>query len=154
MGKVGIVVALIVTALLLLGACAPSPAPAPGSGFSPLTTSQTWFEDSAQLKAGETKSLDVALYTKKDLGPGPHEVNYTLFRVARGCGADEIPMPEGLEVSIEPTRFMAYPNAVYHSTITIKTTPKLSPGEYCFRFESECKGSSMWTGGWITVIVE
>ena len=153
MRKVGIVVALIVTALLLLGACAPAP-PTPGRGVSPLTTSMTWFEDSALLKAGETKSLDVALHTKEDFGPGPHEVSYTLFRVARGCGADEIPMPEGLEVSIEPTRFMAYPNAEYHSTITIKTTPELSPGEYCFRFESECKDSPMWTGGWITVIVE
>jgi len=153
MRKVGIVVALIVTVLLLLGACAPGPS-TPGRGVSPLTTSQTWFEDSALLKAGETKSLDVALHTREDIGPGPHEVSYTLFRVARGCGADEIPMPEGLEVSIEPTRFMAYPNAEYHSTITIKTTPELSPGEYCFRFESECKDSPMWTGGWITVIVE
>ena len=154
MRKIEIVVALIVTALLLLGACAPSPAPAPGSGFSPLTTSQTRFEESAQLKAGETKSLDVALYTKKDLGPGPHEVSYKLFRVARGYGQDEIPMPEGLEVSIEPTRFMAYPNAEYHSTITIKTTPELTPDGYCFRFESECEGSPMWTGGWITITVE
>lgn len=153
MRKIGIVLALIVTVLLLLGACAPAP-PSPGSGVSPLTTSSTWFESSAQLKAGETKSLDVALSTKKDFGPGPHEVSYTLFRVARGYGADEIPMPEGLEVSIEPARFMAYPNAVYHSTITIKTTPELSSGEYCFRFESECEGSPMWTGGWITVTVE
>jgi len=143
---------LLVTLLLVLGACAPAPPTPPGRFITQL--SQTFFEDSAQLKAGETKSLDVLLSTKKDFGPGPHEVSYTLFRVARGCGADEIPMPEGLEVSIEPTKFMAYPNAVYHSTITIKTTPKLSPGEYCFRFESECKGSSMWTGGWITVIVE
>jgi hypothetical protein len=153
MRKVGIVVALIVTALLLLGACAPAP-PVPGRGVGPLTTSSTWFEGSALLKVGETKSLDVFLSTKKDFGPGSHEVSYTLFRVARGCGADEIPMPEGLEVSIEPARFMAYPNAQYHSTITIKTTTELSPGEYCFRFESECKGSPMWTGGWITVIVE
>ena len=151
MRKIGIVVALIVTVLLLLGACAPAP---PRRFISPLETSTTRFEDSVQLKAGETKSLDVALYTKKDFGPGPHEVSYTLFRVARGYGADEIPMPEGLEVSIEPTKFMAYPNAEYHSTITIKTTPELSPGEYCFRFESECEGSPMWTGGWITITVE
>ena len=144
---------LLITALLLLGACTPAP-PSPGSGVSPLTTSQIIFEGSALLKAGETKSLRVLLSTKEDFGPGPHEVSYKLFRVARGYGQDEIPMPEGLEVSIEPARFMAYPNAQYHSTITIKTTPELSPGEYCFRFESECEGSPMWTGGWITVIVE
>ena len=144
---------LLVTLLLVLGACAPGPPPSPGSGVSPLTTTTIRFEDSALLKAGETKSLDVSLYTKKDFGPGPHEVSYKLFRVARGCGQDEIPMPEGLEVSIEPTKFMAYPNAQYHSTITIKTTPELSPGEYCFRFEGECKDSPMWTGGWITVII-
>jgi hypothetical protein len=144
---------ILVTLLLVLGACAPAP-PIPGRGVSPLTTSSTWFESSALLKAGETKSLRVLLWTTKDFGPGPHEVSYTLFRVARGYGSDEIPMPEGLEVSIEPARFMAYPNAEYHSTITIKTTPELSPDEYCFRFESECEGSPMWTGGWITVIVE
>ena len=144
---------LLVTLPLVLGACAPAP-PVPGRGVGPLTTSQIRFEDSALLKAGETKSLDVGLYTKEDFGPGPHEVSYKLFRVARGYGQDEIPMPEGLEVSIEPARFMAYPNAAYHSTITIKTSPELSPDEYCFRFESECKDSPMWTGGWITVIVE
>jgi hypothetical protein len=144
---------LLVTLPLVLGACAPAPS-VPGRGVGPLTTSQIRFEDSALLKAGETKSLDVFLSTKKDFGPGPHEVSYKLFRVPRGYGQDEIPMPEGLEVSIEPARFTAYQNAQYHSTITIKTTPELSPGEYCFRFESECEGSPMWTGGWITVIVE
>jgi hypothetical protein len=152
MRKIGIVVALIVTVLLLLGACAPAPPPSPGSGISPLTTSTTRFEDSAKLKAGETKSFDVALYTKKDFGSGPHKVSYKLFRVARGYG--EIPMPEGLEISIAPARFVAYQNAEYHSTITIKTIPELTPGEYCFRFESECEGSPMWTGGWITVTAE
>ena len=154
MRKIGIAAALIVTALLLLGACVPAPPPSPGSGISPLTTSQIRFEDSVQLKAGETESLDVALYTKKDFGSAPHEVRYKLFRVATGYGGDEISMPEGLEVSIEPTKFMAYPNAEYHSTITIKTTPELTPGGYCFRFESECEGSPMWTGGWITITVE
>ena len=154
MCKRHIIGVLLIIALLLLGACAPAAPPSPGSGVSPLTTSSIWFESSAQLKAGEAKSLDVALYTKKDFGPGPHEVSYKLFRVARGYGQDEIPMPEGLEVSIEPARFTAYPNAEYHSTITIKTTPELSLGEYCFRFESECEGSPMWTGGWITVTVE
>jgi hypothetical protein len=144
---------LLITLPLVLGACAPAP-PVPGRGVGPLTTSTIIFEGSALLKAGETKSLRVLLSTKEDFGPGPHEVSYTLFRVARGCGADEIPMPEGLEVSIEPARFMAYPNAAYQSTITIKTSPELSPDEYCFRFESECKDSPMWTGGWITVIVE
>jgi hypothetical protein len=153
MRKTRIVVALIVTALLLLGACVPAPPPSPGSGVGPLTTSTIRFEDSVQLKAGETKSLDVALYTKKDFGPGPREVSYKLFRVA-GYVHDEIPMPEWLEVSIEPAKFMAYPYAEYHSTITIKTTPELSPGGYYFRFESESEGSPMWTGGWITVTIE
>jgi len=125
----------------------------PGGAGGPRYLSELFHDDSTTLGPGETKLLDVTLDVKKPHGgPGPREISYTLFRVAREYGEDEIPMPEGLEVSVEPTRFTIYPNAVYHSTITIKTTPELAPGEYWLSFETEFEGS-FWMGGGIRVNV-
>ena len=136
-----------------------SPAPTPpGSGI--LGMPETIFGHSVQLKAGETKSLDATLKTKEN---GPGEFTYTIFRVKHEYGEylqdvgipleDRLPMPEGLEVSIEPSRFTAYPHNTYHSVVTIKTTPELPAGEYVLfldqYFEHVLKG-----GGWITVTVE
>ncbi len=117
------------------------PPPPPGKAL--LEAARIALDDSIELKAGETKVLDVTLETLKH---GPGEVSYKIFRVAREYGKDEIPMPEGLEVSMEPTKFMAYPNAVYHSAITIKTTPELAPGEYWLSFEAEFEGEFRMTG--------
>ena len=119
--------------------------PPGGSGVGWRYGSSLFCDESITLGPGETKLLDVTLEVKKPChGLGPWEVSYTLFRVAREYGYDEIPMPEGLKVSMEPTRFAAYPNAVYHSAITIKTTPELAPGEYWFRFEAEGVGRIGW----------
>ena len=128
---------------------AEQPPEAPPPGKSLLEAARIELDDSVELKAGETKVLDVTLET---LEHGPGEVSYKIFRVAREYGEDEIPMPEGLKVSMEPTKFMAYPNAVYHSAITVETTPELAPGEYWLSFEAEFEGVFEMTG-WIKVNV-
>jgi len=96
-------------------------------------------DDSISIKAGETKSLDVTLETRKS---GPGQVVYEISRV-----------PDALDVSIEPSQFMAYTESVYKSTITIKASPELAPGEYQlsfgYNFEKVFSGA-----GHITVNVE
>lgn len=124
----------------------------PGGAGGPRYASGLFHDESITLEPRETKLFDVTLEAKKDFGLGPREVSYTLFRVAREYGEDEIPMPEGLKVSVEPTRFTIYPNAVYHSTITVETTPELAPGEYWLRFEAGLKGG-FWMGWWLRVNV-
>ncbi|GAI93323.1 unnamed protein product, partial [marine sediment metagenome] len=135
-----------------------SPLP-PGSFI--LGRAKIIFERSVQLKAGETKSLDVTLETGRD---GPDEVTYTIFRLKhcypleyRGdVGVpleDRLPMPEGLEVGIEPSRFTVYPHNTYISVVTIKTTPELPAGEYVLFLDHRSEHIACG-GGCITVTVE
>jgi len=160
---------LLLTLLLVLGACGPTAEtppvestptpPPPGSGI--LGSSETIFEDSVQLKAGETKSLDVTLKTGKE---GPGEVTYTIFRLKHryplvysgDIGVpleDRSPMPEGLEASIEPSRFTVYPHNTYHAVVTIKTTPELPTGEYVLFLDQRSEHVACG-GGCITVTIE
>ena len=80
-----------------------------------------------ELSAGETKEVNINLETRES---GPGKVAYSFFRVKRVYSDEEIPMPDGLNVSIEPSTFMAYPNETYNSTLTINTTQDIPRGEY------------------------
>ena len=77
------------------------------------------------LKPGETGETYYTLYTRNG---GPGEVSYKIYRVAGVGKKEEIAMPEGLEVSIEPSKFIAQPHKNYTSKITVKTSPELFPG--------------------------
>ncbi|MDY0387661.1 MAG: hypothetical protein RBT65_11155 [Methanolobus sp.] len=107
------------------------------------------WPDKVELRAGETKEVNLYLETRKN---GPGMVIYSIFRVENSTEDDKIPMPPGLNISIEPSSFMAYPNETYNSTISIKTNPDLPRGEYALRthiyFEDVQEG-----GGWMTVSV-
>ena len=137
----------------------PPPPTPPGRWI--FEASSTIFEHSVQLKAGETKSLDVTLETGRE---GPGEVTYTIFRLKHryplvysgDIGVpleDRLPMPEGLEASIEPSRFMVYPHNTYHAVVTIKTTPELPAGEYILFLDQRSEHVACG-GGCITVTVE
>ena len=83
--------------------------------------------------------LDVTLEARKS---GPGRVIYEI------SGA-----PEGLDVTIEPSQFMAQPETVYHSTIAIEASPELVPGEYRLSFGQNFE--RVFSGvGHITVNVE
>ena len=122
----------------------------PPPGKAHFSEARIYYDDSVELKVGETKLLDVALETRED---GPGEVIYEIFRVTKEYAEDELPLPEGLSVSIEPSKFMAYPDNTYHSTITIRTNDKLAPGEYFLLFERNFE-NVFWQKGWIRVNVE
>ncbi len=128
-------VILMVVLLAVIGCSAPTPVP----GKSHLSMARVRYDDSVSIKAGETKSLDVILETRNS---GPGQVIYEISRV-----------PDGLDVSIEPSQFMAYPNTEYHSTITIKVSPELPPGEYRLSFGKNFE--RVFSGvGWIKINVE
>jgi hypothetical protein len=73
---------------------------------------------------------------------GPDNVTYTISRVDSKDGATEMPMPNGLDVTIEPEQLATDPGNEYRSTIKIQTTPDLSPGTYWIRIEYQL-GKSM-----------
>jgi len=103
---------------------------------------------SITLKPGETKETYYTAYTGTS---EPGVVSYEIYRVGGVDGEEKIPMPEGLRVSIEPSKFFAQPCQSYISKIRIETSPELSPGEYSLRIhvKSEYGGS----GGGLTVNV-
>jgi len=103
---------------------------------------------SITLKPGETRETYYTVYTGKS---EPGVVSYEIYRVGGVDGEEKIPMPEGLRVSIEPSKFFAQPHQSYISKIRIETSPELSPGEYSLRIHvgSDYGGS----GGGLTVNV-
>ena len=126
---------IIVTIVAVIGCSSPTPTP----GKSHLLMARVRHDDSISIKAGEMKSLDVTLETRKS---GPGRIIYEISRV-----------PDGLDVSIEPSQFMANPDTEYHSIITIKASPELHPGEYRFSFGKNFE--RVFSGvGWIEVSVE
>lgn len=124
--------------------------PNPVPGYSIFFHASLDYEHKIILKAGETKRLPLTLKTKKD---GPGRFSGRLVRVDREYGLIPQPMPEGLDVYLEPSEFLAYPNATYNSNLVFKTTAGLALGTYYLHFyhnlEKGFNGS-----GWIEVTVE
>jgi len=73
--------------------------------------------------------------------------------VSQEYAEDELLMPDGLTVSVEPSSFTAYPNAIYQLAIILETAAELAPGVYFLRFEQHLE-QGFSSGGWITVTVE
>ena len=82
-------------------------------------------KDFMWLKPGETGETYYTFYTRNG---GPGKVRYKIYSVARVGEKEEMAMPEGLNVSIEPSKFMAQPHENYTSKITVKTSPELADG--------------------------
>jgi len=124
----------------------------PVPGWHIFYMSKGHHEDDVQLKAGETKSLDFTLETKNDIR-WPSQFSYEFYKVGGEYEEDKLPMPDGLEMFMEPSSFMAYPNTVYRFSIMVETAPELAPGEYFIRFEWHLEGA-FDSRGWIIVTVE
>jgi len=126
--------------------------PVPVPGYSHWFGSQMRYDDAVEIKAGDTKIIDVRLETRKN---GPGEYSGRLSYVSHELSEDELPLPEGLKVSLDPIRFKTYPNTTYHVAVTIETSSGLAQGEYYLRFLSRfVHGSSYSSEGWIKVTVE
>lgn len=110
------------------------------------------YENDVQLKAGETKSLDFTLETKNDIR-WPSQFSYEIYKVGGEYEEDKLPMPDGLEMFMEPSSFMAYPNTVYRFSIMVETAPELAPDEYFILLEQHLEGA-FDSRGWIRVTVE
>lgn len=148
-------VAVAVSALVLIMASScntgdisyESPVEVPG--WSHFDDARIRYEHAIELQAGETKSIEATLETRKD---GPGKFSGRLYRVAQEYSEEPIPMPGGLKVRLKPSEFTARPNRTYSLSIIIETTPELAPGEYILRFERELEGAFRGSG-WITVAV-
>ncbi|MFO8009319.1 MAG: hypothetical protein R6U89_00750 [Dehalococcoidia bacterium] len=126
--------------------------PGLGSGWQRYA-SRLIYDHNVDIKAGETESIDITLENgKPHSGPGPAECTYTISLVSSEYSEKTVPMPMGLDISVEPSRFTAYPNTTYQSTLTISTTPGLVGCKYYLLLEGSLEGG-FTEQGWITVDV-
>ncbi|WFN34514.1 hypothetical protein L1S32_11845 [Methanogenium sp. S4BF] len=51
-----------------------------------------------------------------------------------------LPMPDGMEFSVSPADFMAYPKETYFPEVTVRTTAATPPGAYVFLHREEREG--------------
>jgi hypothetical protein len=132
--------------------------PPPGSGHLPSLS----IPKQVNIGRGATKSIEMTL-TIKWLGGESGNVTYRVLRAERNeeyspqWGGlpykEELPMPEGLDVSIEPDQFIIDRIGPYESRITVKTSPELPKGEYELFLEILFE-NDLWPGSpWITVNV-
>lgn len=135
------------TFLVNVGKQDPSTIPPPGKSANE-SARVLYAAYSVDLKAGETKSVDVTLETRKD---GPGWFRCEIFRTDKD-GNNTLAMPNGLVVSIDPRNTAAYPNNTYNTTINIKTSPDLVAGQYWLRFEGNFEQVFKSTG-WLVVTV-
>ncbi len=84
--------------------------------------------DVLRYPAGITLNIDAILSAGKN---GPGKVTLEIDKAA---------LPKGLEVSIRPAEFTAYPKGEYKSTIIIMTSPDLPPGTYEIPVEYDFEG--------------
>jgi hypothetical protein len=157
-----IIIIMLVLLIAAAAACAPQNYPPPGWWICEHGPElpKFYLDSSIELKAGETKTMDVTLIAGTR---SPGMVTYKIWRVKKAEGScsaqsrygvpkDWLPMPEGLNVDIEPNMFLAEePNKTYISTITIRTSPELPQGEYVLALEMDTQ--LVETCDWITVDV-
>jgi hypothetical protein len=157
-----IIIIMLVMIIATAAACAPQKYPPPGWWILKHGPELPKYhlDSSVELKAGETKTMDVTLIAGTR---SPGMVTYKIWRVKKAEGScsaqsrwgvpkDWLPMPEGLNVDIEPNMFLAEePNKTYISTITIKTSSILPQGEYVLALQMNTQLGK--TCRWITVDV-
>jgi hypothetical protein len=80
-----------------------------------------------RFTAGKIQELYPVLSTGRH---GPAMVNYRVIRVENEVSITELPLPEGMEVKIEPQTFQGEPGQEYRSIMTITTAKGLQWGSY------------------------
>ena len=127
---------------------------------SSLEEPNTYFPTDIEIKAGKMGFVDVTIKMHGDReGNYRYHIDNVFYNVSMVSGiGDEsmLPMPEGFDVSMEVGHFEygPGPRGYRHvSTITIKTTMELTPGDYFLLLEQDIE--NVYQGkGWITVKVE
>lgn len=122
----------------------------PGQGLAYL--SMLLFEQSVEIKAGESKTTIITFESRKSIRQ-PEEVVYQIQMVASEYSKTVLPFPKGLNLTIAPSRFMACPNTKYISSLHIDTAEGVAPGQYWFLFQQQIGTGSGGTIGWMRVQV-
>lgn len=113
--------------------------------------SRVLYENSVELKTGETIVMPLTLEVKKDI-TGAELFTYTISRTSGEYAEDTLAMPDGLEVSIEPSELTVCPNTTSISMLIVRTTADVAAGEYYFLLEKNLENGFRGSG-WIRINV-
>jgi len=107
------------------------------------------------LKPGDTQEIYYTFYTQND---GPGELNYEIYRVAKVYEKEEMAMPNGLNVSIEPSKYIAEPHKNYTSKITVNASSEIAyrdPGTgYTLHLQAHFEGENETIiDDWVRVLI-
>jgi hypothetical protein len=104
------------------------------------------FEQSVEVKAGESKIIGITFESRKDIRQ-PEEITYEIQRVTTEYPETLLSLPEGLKVSIEPSKFTACPNTDFRSSLRLETSASMVPSLYWFLFQQHVGIGSSGTCG-------
>ncbi len=127
------------------GAITPTPAPsaAPGElitpGVSHFGTPVIFWPDTIRVLAG-TENTGEIVAESREKGYGMVHLSVVSRVSGHGMPSDTLPMPDGMELSVSPAEFMAYPKETYYPEITVSTTAATPPGEYVFLYHETWEG--------------
>jgi hypothetical protein len=123
----------------------------PKPGISHFGTPRILWPDEIRVTAGTANTSEIVVESREK-GYGRVHLRI-LSRVAEHTSrARTLPMPEGMEVSVAPPDFMAYPEETYYAMVTVNTTPATPPGRYVIQFCHTFEGS-FYGDGWFDVTV-
>ena len=110
------------------------------------------FNHLIYIEAGETFTQQMTIDMAK-LIDEPSTLSYQLMPVAFvNDRQQKISWPTGLEISIQPSSFIAYPDATYSSLMVFKAASDMPSGEYNFEVDTTIDDGP-FIGAWIKVVV-
>jgi nitrogen fixation protein FixH len=121
----------------------------PIPGYSIFSAAHLEYEPEVTLKAGDTRRLALTLETRKD---GPGSFSGRLFYVGGEYEILPLPMPEGLDVYLEPPQFTAYSNTIYNFNLVLVATAELPQDIYYLHFYNHLE-NGFYSDGYIRVTV-
>lgn len=126
--------------------------PGVGSGHREFAL-KVLYDEIVTIKAGDASQTNITLEFGKPLTSlEPREFEYSIFRIEGEYDESVLSLPNELGIGLEPSQFMAYPNAIYRSTLTIESSPELKSGTYFLRIEGYLRGE-LCTSGNLKLIV-
>jgi hypothetical protein len=108
--------------------------------------------DEIQIQTGETKSFYITLDMRKDF-KATESFKLEVYPVSGNYQSDQISVPSGLALNIEPAEFTVYPNTTYSLPLTIAATSEVAPGEYYLKLDCYLQ-DRLWSEGLIKVTVD
>ncbi|MBN1195340.1 MAG: hypothetical protein JXA08_08370 [Methanomicrobiaceae archaeon] len=115
-------------------------------GVSHFGTPRIFWPDEISVRAG-TSATGGIVTESREKGYGWVHLRVLSRVTGPVSAAQTLPGPEGMEITVAPPDFMAYPHETYYAEITVTTTPATPRESMCSGFTRYSKDRSTAAGG-------